>query len=397
MKKICFYSISTHLGGAERSLLELVGKLTQREDLWCRPFVLLPKKEGHLMDALRQIGVRHHVIEMPKEILELSRNRKLRSLIQLLLSLKPLRRYIKELKTLLNNEKPDLIHSNAIKCHLISGLFLKDLGIPVLWHVRDILKKGPLLFVLKHLASNKIHIIANSHATANTFLNSGLSVSVIYNGLDLNYFKKKRNLLLHQKLCLPQSTPLVGILGALAKWKGQIEFIRMAKKMIDNGSEAHFLIIGDEIYDTFSEKGFKEVIKEEIQNLKLKDRIHLLGFQKETNEIINGLDVLVHASIRPEPFGRVIIEAMACEVPVVCSAAGGVLEIVDNGKTGLLFSPGNAKEMAACVFKLLEDKELCNKLTSNALKNVDINFNLHTQTEKIATLYKQILSRHNKI
>ena len=111
-----------------------------------------------------------------------------------------------------------------------------------------------------------------------------------------------------------------------------------------------------------------------------------MGFQKDISKVMNGFDVLIHASVRPEPFGRVILEAFACEIPVVAAAAGGVLELVRDGETGLLFKPGDVLAMADQVRKIFEVPGLAARLTANAKKLFMNNFTIETHVAQVAEL-----------
>ena len=126
-------------------------------------------------------------------------------------------------------------------------------------------------------------------------------------------------------------------MGVLARWKGQLDFVRAAARLIAEGSQDHFVIVGDEIYDTSGESGFGAELRAQVKDLRLESKIHFTGFMADIPEVMNGLDILVHASTLPEPFGRVVIEGYACETPVIASRAGGILEIAEDGRSALLF------------------------------------------------------------
>lgn len=187
---------------------------------------------------------------------------------------------------------------------------------------------------------------------------------MIHNGLDPKVFFPKRNRIFNQELGVAQDVPIVGIVGVLARWKGQLDFLEMASHLIGRGCKASFAIVGGEIYDTSGERGYEEELKARARELGIEKRVLFTGFRSDAAQSINALDVLVHASVRPEPFGRVIIEAMACGVPLVATAAGGVLEIVDDGESGLLAPPGNPKALGFQVERLLSEPELAQSLAS---------------------------------
>ena len=393
-KTVCFYQVATHLGGAERSFLTLVKGLKESKGSSVTPWVLLPKKEGLLVDELKRLSIDYDVLEMPDSFFKMSRGAPLSATIRGLQSIPGMGMYLSQLSWLLKQRLPDLIHSSAIKCHLVSGVLSQAIEIPVLWHLRDILSNGPTLWGLRALRRlGNIHLLANSHATAKAFEPRIKEMDVVYNGLDPEEYFPKRNAVFHELLNIPKNAPLVGVVGVLARWKGQLEFIRMADRLIKNGSSAYFVIIGGEIYDTEGGKGFGQTLWEEAKKRKILDRVLFTGFRKNIPEAMNGLDVLVHASIRPEPFGRVVVEAMACGVPVVAARDGGVVEIIKDGKSGLLFKPGRVAEMAEAVERILQDQFLAKRLVQTGLEDFKTKFTEQQSVQGMLQVYGKLMSK----
>ncbi|MCM2322544.1 MAG: glycosyltransferase family 4 protein [Oligoflexia bacterium] len=363
---ICYWAVASHLGGTERSVLELALGLRARPSYGYEPWFVLPK-EGPLSERLRAEGIRFYILPMPSEFLKMSRSRPLASTGRAVLALPGMRSYLRQVRALLREEKPSVIHSNALKCHALSSVVGPWTGIPVLWHLRDILPPGAAsraLLALSRLPRLRggLRVVANSGATARSFLSggqgSGLGVRIVHNGIDPGRYEPRPNRAFNALLGAAPEVPVVGILGVLARWKGQLEFLRMAAGVRAAGLDARFAVIGGEIYDTDSDRGFADELRAEAERLGLTGYVHFTGFRDDPEVAINGLDVLVHASNKPEPFGRVAIEAMACGVPLVASAAGGILEIVDDERTGLLFPPGDVEALTRAVARLLQDAGL---------------------------------------
>jgi glycosyltransferase involved in cell wall biosynthesis len=392
LKRVCFYSIATHLGGAERSVLELARGLRARRELGYEPWFLLPKPEGPLIDRLREEGISYDVLALPRSFFTMSRAAPLAAFHKGLSSIPCMGLYLRSLVKLVAVRKPDVIHTNAIKCHALAGLVGPATGVPVLWHLRDMFTAGGTLWalhVLRRVAN--VRVTANSRATADSFSYRDEAVQVIHNGLDPSIYVRKPNRIFSSALGVSDDTPIVGILGVIARWKGQDLFLNMAKRLIEQGTKARFVVIGAEIYDTRGQdRGLKQALQDEAHALGIAERVLFAGF-RENVEAINGLDVLVHASIRPEPFGRVILEAMACGVPVVAAAAGGVLELVDDGENGLLFAPGNIGEMAHAVSRLLDSKPLMGAISQSARARFLARFTAEQHEQEIARIYDEII------
>jgi glycosyltransferase involved in cell wall biosynthesis len=103
-------------------------------------------------------------------------------------------------------------------------------------------------------------------------------------------------------------------------------------------------------------------LEQEAERLGLKGRIGFTGFVTDTSAAMRSLDVVIHASTQPEPFGMVIIEAMACETPVIVSAAGGASELFAEGENALSHSPGDAVALAQQIQRLAGDPEVRHRL-----------------------------------
>ncbi len=395
MRLVGYYSVATHLGGGERSLLELIrGYGDSQSGAAFRPWVILPRAEGPLVEALEKLGVELDVLPIPESFFKLSRGGAPLSAFQLgLRSVPGMSIYLARLGRLLRARAPALLHTNALKCHALGAVVSPALRIPLLWHYRDILSEGATLWTLRVLRrASGAHVVANSRATAEAFAPGDSRVAVIHNGIDAETYRPAPNRELHERLGVSPKRPMIGILGVLARWKGQLEFLRMAAELRSRGVDACFAVIGGEIYDTVGDQGYGRALRDEAERLGLGGDVLFAGQLPDPARAINGLDVLVHASVRPEPFGRVLIEGMACEVPVVASAAGGVLEIARNGETALLFRPGDPAGMADAVERLLLEPELARRLARAGRAEFLARFTREEHFRRMQGLYGRILA-----
>lgn len=347
MAKICFYSVATQLGGAERSLLEYLRYVKQETTEGIQ--LLLPKNNGALLEEVRKLGIQPEVLAMPSALLLGTRRKSLFSQIKVIPATF---QYFFQLLRFLRKTQPDIIYTTGIKCHVFGALVGYFLEIPVLWHLRDEIRDFTRNVLQIFYASDNVSAVANSQATARSLSHEKMP-AVVYNGIAAEDFPRQRSTMLHDELKLSKNTKIVGIIGVLARWKGQVEFLQMAAQLanIDN---LHFVVIGDQIYDTAGDKEYRESLYSLTKTLNLEKRVSFLGFRREVAPLLQSLDVLVHASIEPEPFGRVIIEAMATGTPITASRAGGPLEILRESVDGLFHTPGHSAGMAKNVRKLLE-------------------------------------------
>lgn len=384
-KKVLHYCISTHLGGAEQSLLSLV-KNSHSQD-W-EHHLLLPKEDGPLIDELHKCNINYSVVPMPSSFMSLSRQK--RNSFSSLLSLFKIPSYLSQLTREVRKTQPDLICTTGVKCHLLITFIKLRVSCPIVWYVRDIFSSSLLkstFLTLGQLA--KVSVISNSSATKESF---PIASEVIFNGFDIPSSQLERADFLHQRLNLPSQAPLVGILGAFAHWKGQKDFLHMAAQLIhEKSSKAHFVLIGDEIYDTRGDKKITAELKELCKKLDIEKHVHFTGFLKETDLALQSLNILVHASIHPEPFGRVIVEGMLNHTPVVAADAGGAKEIIENGISGYLCPAQDTNAYVTKIETLLKNKSLNQEISQNAYRRAVSHFSMKTYVEKVHSFFNRCI------
>lgn len=156
-----------------------------------------------------------------------------------------------------------------------------------------------------------------------------------------------------------EANPVVGIVGRLQPWKGQDVFLRAAALVAERHPQVRYIVAGGAILGW--EGDYPDELRRLARELGLAQRVHFSGHQDDVYPWFDALDVVVHASLG-EPFGLVLVEAMALAKPLVATAAGGPLEIVEDGVSGLLVPPGQAEPLAAAVSRVLDDAELAARL-----------------------------------
>jgi len=354
-KNVAFFAISTELGGAETSLLHFLTDRKQKGLM--SPTVFVTKPSGPLVDALCKLSIPIKNLSAPPRLLSLSRKRPLEfllwSLPAIFLSLGLLLKIYRLTKT----KQYESFHSTGLKFHLLLGLLCLFTGQKIVLHIRDIFKSKLIKKIFHFFSSFKnIHFVANSKATQAALLPTPSRLS--YNGFDSSMFTSDRNNLQRKHFDLPESGIVIGLVGVIARWKGQREFLQMAKNLCSQSELTAFWIVGSEIYDTSGEDGELAFLKRWVVENNLQSRIHFSPFQNPVQPVYTNIDVLVHASVQPEPFGRVLVEAMMSGVPVVAADQGGPLEIVKDGENGFLYEMGNVEDMSQKVLALVENAEM---------------------------------------
>jgi len=181
----------------------------------------------------------------------------------------------------------------------------------------------------------------------------------------------------------------VGIIGRLTPIKGHLHFIKAMAKVAKEVPRLKIWIVGDA---PASREAYKDEIQILVKRLGLWNYTEFLGTQRDIPEVLSNLDVLVLATVTHEAFGRVIIEAHAAGVPVVATEVGGVVDIIENGKTGLFVAPADSASMAGAVIKIFKDKGLACSLAENAYKKVREKYNIELMIKNTLSVYEDALS-----
>ena len=252
-----------------------------------------------------------------------------------------------------------VLYANSQKAFIVAALAGRRGGLPVVWHLRDLLG-APHFSALNTKAAvmmanwGAARVIANSQATADAFVAAGgmrRLVRVVHNGVDAAAFdaapeEAVRALRAH---LAPGVAYVLAIFGRLHAWKGQQVALDALAQL---PADCHLWIVGAPL---FGEQVFEASLRTQAERLGIAPRVRFLGFRDDIAPLMRAADVIVHASTFPEPFGRVVVEGMLARRPVVATAAGGVVEIITDGVTGVLVPPGDAAALAQAVTALRAD------------------------------------------
>jgi glycosyltransferase involved in cell wall biosynthesis len=268
------------------------------------------------------------------------------------------------------------------------------LGCPVVWHVRDLVPEGRALALFRNAADRLPRgIIANSGAVAAQFAGcrAAAYTHTIHNAVDPARFRPARPAAeVRESLCLEDGLVLLAMVAHFTRWKGHLLFLEVMARLVEARLPVAGLIVGGSIYRTEGHRAYEAEVHARCRALGLAGRVRFAGFQENVADFLNAADILVHPPTLPEPFGRVVIEAMALGRPVVAAAAGGILEIVESGVTGLLIPPGDAGAFAAALRPLIEDAALRAALGRRGRARVAKHFDPARHVARIERLYQEI-------
>jgi glycosyltransferase involved in cell wall biosynthesis len=400
--RILFVNPNAGLGGSERSLLDVLNALGAPGASVERHLIVF--EEGELGRRAADLGVTVEVLPLPRALQTLGeageKAAKDRGL-SLLAAAGTVPSLVYELRRRIRAFRPDLVHTNGMKAHLLAGLGVPEL--PLVVHLRDFVGERPFSrHLFRAFARAKVRVVTNSRAVERDVLRVAPRVRtrVIYNALDLSEFRPEPRDLAHlaELSGLPPPAPdsvVTGLIATYAFWKGHRTFVRAAGKVrrAEPSLGLRFYIVGGPIYRTAASEITKEALEREIAEAGLTGDFGLVPFQAEPNRVYRGLDVVAHASTRPEPFGRTIVEGMASGRAVIAANAGAAPELVDPGQTGLLHRPGDADDLGRQILALVRDPAVRAELGSRGRKSALDRFDRGRLTGELLAVYRELLAR----
>jgi len=295
------------------------------------------------------------------------------------------------LKRIIADNHIDCVHTNIRVGHDREGVLAARLaGIPCVCHVRDFERLNWLDRALARTVERFIYI---SRAVQQPHLDSGVPREkgrIVYNGLDPAAFDGLSGRdAVRQSLGLVQGDQAVGIVGRLEPWKGQDVFVRALALVRQSVPRARGIVVGDAVPYGPDYRGALLALCAE---LGLGAGLVFTGFRSDLPAVMQALDVLVLASVSPEPFGRVLIEAMAAGKPVVATDAGATREIIEDGVQGLWVPPGDVAALAHAIVTLLSHREQALAMGQAGRQRVLERFTVQQYVDGIQKVYRELLS-----
>ncbi|PYR95042.1 MAG: glycosyl transferase family 1 [Acidobacteria bacterium] len=374
--RVSFLSVSAEMGGSEVSLLELLGGLGRLEPGWALDLIV--PREGALAVRARDAGVAVRVLPLPERLARLGEDVGAGAAAiadrgaSMLLAAGGVALYSRRLRKLLEELRPDVVHTNGFKVHVL-GARAAPRGTPVVWHLHEYVGARPISrALLRRYVSRCAAIVANSRSVAadvTAAIEPAAPVTTIHNAVDPNVFTPDGPAVDLDRLSslplAPSGTVRVGLVATFGRWKGHDTFLQ-ALRALPHDAPVRAYIIGDALYDTAGSQHTRADFEERIAALGLADRVGLTGFIDNAAGAMRALDVIVHASTQPEPFGLVIAEGMASGRAVIVSAAGGAGELVTDGVDALTHRPGDVRGLSRCIASLATDGALRRRLGAAA-------------------------------
>ncbi len=303
--------------------------------------------------------------------------------------------YIIRLINIILKEKVDIVHVNNGMSNLEPIIAAILTGRKYVVHFHGVEKPG----LVQRLLVNRVHkYIVISQFLADALSENGFPrerMVVVPNPYQESHAlgketekKEKDRVALRASYNLRQEDKVFAIVGRIVRWKGHIEFLKAALIVLKSVPEAIALIIGD---CSDGNIAYQNQIQKMIEDSEFSDRVIMTGYVRDVSSMYEIMDVCVHASIEPEPFGLVIIEAMANKVPVIASDLGAPKEIITDGTNGYIVSPNQAQALADKVIQLLTDDKQREKMGENARLHVQEHYNDNNYAQTVEKIYADLL------
>ncbi len=287
----------------------------------------------------------------------------------------------------------DLIYANTQKALVVGALASFLSRRPLVYHLHDILSPEHFSKTNRRIAvtlANRFAslVIANSIASKTAFIEAGGRADVteiVYNGFDSKLYQSNETDVkqLRRELGLEDKF-IIGHFSRLSPWKGQHILI---DALAQSDTQVTAILVGDAL---FGEQDYVQQLHQQVTSLGLENRVKFLGFRDDIPQLMSACDLVAHTSTAPEPFGRVIVEAMLCGKPVVAAKAGGAMEIVTHSVDGFLVTPSQPQKLAEVIDTCVQEVEKTAILASNGRKSAIARFDIEVINTQISNLLNRL-------
>ncbi|MDD1428906.1 glycosyltransferase family 4 protein [Dolichospermum sp. ST_sed9] len=336
MKVLVVMPLGEQRGGGEMMFWDLMQQGRNAGVEWLAIFL----QDGPMVEQVRNLGIDTRVIES-------GRLRQIHRLIAAILHIAAIAR----------QENVDAIVNWMWITHILGGLAAMLAGVPSAWYQLEVPYDRTWLVRLATLIPAKaIVTLSKDGQQAQAQIWPHRPTPLVYPGVALDRFDPAvlpSPVEARKKLGLPLNVPLIGIVGRLQRWKGMHVLLAAMPQVLQKYPHAHCVVVGGK-HDL--EPDYEELLHKQIVDLQLSDRVIMAGLQRNVPEWVQAMDIFVHASDK-EPFGIVIIEAMALGKPVIAGNAGGPTEIITDGVNGLLTPYDDANALAQAILRYLDDQK----------------------------------------
>lgn len=378
--KVCFPFIGDFVGGSHLSALGLIRNLDTTR---IEPTIVLHETDGPLARLLRDEGVSFERAPVPNRI-ELSPKVGAATIGRFL-------RTIPRLAGFIRRRGFDIVHTNDGRMHVTWGVAARLANTQVLWHHRGDPTSLGLRWVAPFVASH-VASVSKFSSPPRGLISAASKASVVESPFDLAAASGIDRLAcretLAQEIECPPETRILGYVGFLMDRKRPLLFVEAiaALNKMNPGFPVAGVLLGEAM------DRLDDAARARAAELGIADKIHLLGFRYPGLPWIAALDVLLVTAV-DEPLGRTLVEAMLVGTPVIATSSGGNVEVIEQGRTGLLVPPEDAAAFARSAIELLTQPAYRDKITSSAADSVTVRFSIDRHVRSITAIYERLVAR----
>lgn len=402
--RIVYLSASGQLGGAERCLLDVLQSMRRTAPEWT--LTLVSARAGPLVERAEALGVAVEVLAMPQRVAMLGdsaghdgRRHAVGVVIRGVRSATALVLYGRRLGKALRRLRPDVVHTNGYKMHML-GAWNRPRTAALVWYLHDYASSRSLMSIAVRVFSRRCDAgVAVSQSVVedvSPFWRGRAPIAVVLNGIDLQAFNPegaRADLDVLAGLApAPAGVVRVGSVATMGRFKGHDVFLR-ALARVPRSVPVRGYIVGGSLYETQGSEQSMDALRDLARELGVADRVGFTGFVEAPADAMRALDVVVHASTGPEPFGLVIAEGMACGRAVITSGAGGAGEIVEPELDALVHAPGDDQQLAVAIGRLATDPVLRARIAATARRHAVARFDRDRLGPALVPIYRAAVER----
>jgi glycosyltransferase involved in cell wall biosynthesis len=287
---------------------------------------------------------------------------------------------VRAIQRLIRTRGITIVFSNGAFEHLYGGTAAWLSGVPSVWYCHACARQSDPTVRLAGLVRTKAVLTHSEYTKALLAERGKVSATVVYPGVGIPAMNGGGTHL-REELGIAPDAPVVSMVAVFMECKGQRVFVRAAARIRAAVPGCKFLLAGDAPFERH--RGYADEIHRLVDELGLGDSVIFLGFRSDAAAVIAASDVVVHPSTEPEPFGIVLLEAMALGRPVVSIATGGAGEIVGSGETALLVPPCDPEATAAACVMLLKNPAMGRELGNAGRQLVERRFSVEMMGREV--------------
>jgi glycosyltransferase involved in cell wall biosynthesis len=399
MPKVVFVESAAEMGGVEFSTLYLTQRMNRGG--W-DPLVVCPA-EGELSRACCGSGVPVRVVTRPalrSTSVQLGKSWRVPNPLAWVWDVGTVFVAARKLARVLSDERTELVVTKGMFAHIYGGLAARLLGVPCVWHVQDFVSERFLGVYRRAFARLARwlpqHVVADGRPIARQLAGaqSGISISVVYNGVDTEVFRPAVSAVsateVRKEFGIPPEAFVVGNVARITPWKGQHHLLEAFARVARRYPRAHLLLVGSPVFES---DAYELRLRKMASDHGIEDRVCFAGFRRDLPRVLTAMDIFAHTSVEKDTSPLALLSAMSAALPVVAFDIEGVREVVGPGEEGILVPVGDENRLAEAFGELLSDDRLRRRLAIGARARAEAEFSLERYVTSMDGVFLEELSR----